>query len=86
MAFITESELREKWKGGATTRFEFSAGTRFSPSALDFIRQWQLDVTVGGEKLSPPGTRVHHYQEDLSPKSMGRASFDGRGIGASKDK
>ncbi len=73
MAFVTETELREKWKGG-TTRFDFPAGTRFSPSALDFIRQWQLDVTVGGEKIATPGTRLHHYSEDLGPKSFGRAT------------
>ncbi len=77
MAFITEAELREKWKGGST-RFEFPAGTRFSPSALDFIKQWQLDVTVGGEKIAPPGTRLHHYSEGLSPKSFGRATEEKR--------
>ena len=76
MAFITESELREKWKGG-TTHFEFPAGTHFSPSALDFIRQWRLDVMVGGEKIAPPGTRVHHYSEDLPSGSFGRATDDG---------
>ncbi len=75
MAFVTEAELREKWKGG-TTRFEFPAGTRFSPSALDFIKQWQLEVTVAGEKVLPFGPRVHHYSEDLPPKSMGRATED----------
>jgi ethanolamine utilization cobalamin adenosyltransferase len=78
MAFITESELREKWKGGGTTRFEFPAGTRFSPSALDFIKQWELDVTVAGDRISPPGPRIHHYQEDLPPQSLGRAT-DRRG-------
>ncbi len=73
MAFVTEAELREKWKSG-TIRFDFPAGTRFSPAALDFIKQWQLDVTVGGEKIASPGPRQHHYSEDLSPKSFGRAT------------
>ncbi len=73
MTFVTEAELREKWKAG-TTRFDFPAGTHFSPSALDFIKQWQLEVTVGGEKVAPSGPRLHHYSEDLPPKSMGRAS------------
>ncbi len=73
MAFVTEAELREKWKGG-TTRFDFPAGTRFSPSALDFIKQWQLDVTAGGEKIAPAGTRLHHYSEDLPANSFGRAT------------
>jgi ethanolamine utilization cobalamin adenosyltransferase len=75
MAFITESELREKWKGGAS-RFEFPAGTRFSPSALDFIKDAQLYVTVAGERVMPEGARVHHYSEDLLPGSFGRATDD----------
>ncbi len=77
MAFITEEELREKWKEGAT-RFDFPAGTRFSPSAFDFIKQWNLDVTVGGEKVAPFGPRQHHYSEDLPPKSFGRATGEYR--------
>jgi len=76
MAFITESELREKWKSG-TVRFEFPAGTRFSPSALDFIKEWQLEVTVGGEAIMPVGPRVHHYSEDLAPNSLARATARG---------
>jgi hypothetical protein len=75
MATITEAELREKWKGG-TTRFEFPAGTRFSPAAVDFIRQWQLDVYVDGHRLVVDGTRVHHYSQDLPPGSFGRATDD----------
>ncbi len=67
MAFITEAELREQWHGGAVTRFEFPAGTRFSPSALDFINQWKLQVTVGGESISSMTPRVAHYSEDGLP-------------------
>ena len=78
MAFITEAELREQWKGGKT-RFEFPAGTRFSPSALDFIREWKLDVTAGGDKIAPLGTHVHHYSEDLAPNSLGRATDQKKG-------
>jgi ethanolamine utilization cobalamin adenosyltransferase len=85
MAFITEAELREKWKGGGTTRFEFPEGTRFSPSALDFIKQWQLDVSVAGDRISPPGPRVHHYQEDLPPQSLGRATDQSSGARTRKD-
>ncbi len=77
MTFITEAELREKWKAG-DARFDFPAGTRFSPAALDFIKQWQLEVKVGGERLSPYGTRQHHYSEDLPPNSFGRASHDAK--------
>ncbi len=84
MAFITEAELREKWKGG-TTQFDFPAGTRFSPSALDFIKQWQLDVTVGDEKIAPASTRQHHYSEDLAPKSFGRATEEFKRTGGRRD-
>lgn len=84
MAFITEAELREKWKGGAA-RFEFPAGTRFSPAALDFIKEWQLEVRVGGELVMPVGARLHHYSEDLPPQSLGRATERDHGGRRSKD-
>ncbi len=67
MAFITEAELREQWQEGKVTRFEFPAGTRFSPSAQDFINQWQLEVYVGGEPVNAPWPRVSHYSEDGIP-------------------
>jgi hypothetical protein len=71
MSFITEAELREQWRLGVK-RFDFPSATRFSPAALDFIRQWQLEVIVGGEPLQVPGTVVHHYSEGglpyLAPK------------------
>ena len=73
MAFITESELREKWRLNNATPFEFPAGTRFSPSALDFINQWKLQVCVGSEMLTTDATRLSHYSEDglpyLEPKA-----------------
>ncbi len=67
MTFITEAELREQWQEGAVTRFEFPAGTRFSPSALDFINQWKLQVHVGGEQVTTPSPRVSHYSEEGIP-------------------
>jgi ethanolamine utilization cobalamin adenosyltransferase len=73
MAFITEAELREKWKSGAA-QFDFPKDTRFSPAALDFIKTWQLDVRVGGERLTVFGAHLHHYSEDLAPNSLGRAT------------
>lgn len=73
MTFITESELREQWRASSSTRFEFPAGTRFSPSALDFINQWKLSVYVGGELLTIDATRIAHYAEGglpyLEPKT-----------------
>jgi len=73
MAFITEAELRETWRGGAT-RFDFPAGTRFSSAALDFIQTWQLDVRVGGERVETFGAQQHHYSQDLAPNSLARAT------------
>jgi ethanolamine utilization cobalamin adenosyltransferase len=67
MAFITEQELREQWQEGKVTRFEFPAGTRFSPSAHDFINQWRLQVLVGGELVTQPTPRVSHYSEGGLP-------------------
>ncbi len=67
MAFITEAELREQWQEGAVTRFEFPAGTRFSPSALDFINQWKLKVYVGDELITSAAPRVSHYAEEGIP-------------------
>lgn len=73
MAFITEAELREKWKNG-TTQFNFPAETRFSPAALDFIKTWSLDVRVGDARVETFGAQVHHYSEGLNPHSLGRAT------------
>lgn len=67
MAVYTEAELREQWQEGAVTHFEFPAGTRFSPSALDFINQWKLQVSVGGELITRDWPRVSHYSEDGLP-------------------
>ena len=67
MAFVTEAEMREQWQSGSLTHFEFPAGTRFSPSAHDFINQWNLRVSVGGELISKEWPRVAHYSEDGLP-------------------
>ena len=67
MSFITEAELREQWQGGAVTHFEFPGGTRFSPSAHDFINQWKLQVSVGGELITKDWPRIAHYSEDGLP-------------------
>lgn len=63
MAFITEQELREQWQEGKVTRFEFPAGTRFSPAAHDFINQWCLQVFVDGQAIAQATPRVSHYSE-----------------------
>ncbi len=73
MAFITESELREQWRMSGATRFEFPSGTRFSPSALDFINQWRLEVYVGGELIAGTAPRVSHYSEGGLPYLEGKS-------------
>ncbi len=73
MAFITEAELREQWRTSGATRFEFAAGTHFSPSALDFINQWNLEVYVGGERIATAATRIAHYSEGGLPYLEGKS-------------
>lgn len=41
---LTESELRELWRDGRHPLPAFPAGTRFSPSAHDFIKDHQLEI------------------------------------------
>ena len=41
---LTESELRELWRDGRHQLPAFPAGTRFSPSAHDFIKDHQLEI------------------------------------------
>lgn len=67
MAFITEAELREQQRTSNATQFEFPAGTRFTPAALDFINQWKLQVYVGGELVATAATRISHYSEGGLP-------------------
>ncbi len=76
MAFITEQELREQWQEGKVTRFEFPAGTRFSPSALDFINQWRLEISVGGEPIQSNTPRIAHYSEGGLPYLAGKRKND----------
>ena len=41
---ITESELRELWRDGRNPLPAFPPGTRFSPSAQDFIKDHRLEI------------------------------------------
>jgi hypothetical protein len=41
---ITEVELREMWRDGRNPLPAFPPGTRFSPSAQDFIKDHQLEI------------------------------------------
>jgi ethanolamine utilization cobalamin adenosyltransferase len=79
MAFITEAELREQWQEGKVTRFDLPAGTRLSPSALDFVNQWKLEIYVGGELISSPWPRVSHYSEDGLPYLASKVKNTPRG-------
>lgn len=50
---ITEAELRELWRDGQNPLPAFPNGTRFSPSAQDFLKAHQLDVQF--EDTAPTG-------------------------------
>jgi ethanolamine utilization cobalamin adenosyltransferase len=60
MRFVTEAEIRSKIRTPETgIVLCFPAGTRFSPSAADFIKQWRMEIRFeesvgGGEQRTPP--------------------------------
>ena len=56
MTFITESELRELWKNGRGQIPAFPFGTKFSASALDFIKSSRIDIRF--ESDSPVDARL----------------------------
>jgi len=49
---ITEIELRELWRDGRYALPTFPPGTRFSPSAQDFLKDHAL--TVRFAEVEPP--------------------------------
>lgn len=49
MTVITEAELRELWQGGRGVIPPFPPGTRLTPSARDFVRQWSITISLEGE-------------------------------------
>lgn len=45
MRIVTEAEIRSKIRRPETgIVLCFPAGTRFSPSATDFIKQWRMEI------------------------------------------
>jgi len=60
MRIVTEAELRSKIRRPETgIVLCFPVGTRFSPSATDFIKQWRMEIRFeesAGENVSrvPP--------------------------------
>ncbi len=44
MSFFTEGELREFWQNGKGTLPPFPLGTRFSNSAMDFIKAQRIEI------------------------------------------
>jgi ethanolamine utilization cobalamin adenosyltransferase len=50
---ITEAELRELWRNGAGRLPAFPAGTRFSPSAQDFIAEHKLQIQLEPDRPPP---------------------------------
>ncbi len=66
MTFITECELRELWKNGRGSLPSFAPGTRFSASALDFIKTEKINIlysqSQSGQEI-PPGT-ISFYEAE----------------------
>ena len=47
MAIVTETELRDKIRVPRLgVALVFPPGTRFSPSAQDFIKQWRIEIRL----------------------------------------
>jgi hypothetical protein len=53
---VTEAELREMWRNGRQALPAFPPGTRFSPAALDFIKDHRLEISFAEPK--PPAGPV----------------------------
>lgn len=59
MSYFTEAELREYWKNGKGSLPEFPVGSRFSNSALDFLKSQNINVSF---TPSPDNlTSLHDY-------------------------
>ncbi len=54
MTVITEAELREMWQGGRGTIAPLPRGVRFTPSAKDFINQWNIEICYLEEAKATP--------------------------------
>jgi ethanolamine utilization cobalamin adenosyltransferase len=60
MRIVTEAEIRSKIRRPETgITLCFPVGTRFSPSAADFIKQWRVEIRFeesagGSERREPP--------------------------------
>lgn len=52
---VTESDLREQWRGGAGRLPEYPPGTRFTESAMDFLEAHGLEVRCQADEPAPPG-------------------------------
>ena len=64
MRIVTEEELRDKIrKPEFGVKLIFPAGTRFSPSARDFIKQWEVEVHFEEPSPEEPETEQEEQQE-----------------------
>lgn len=70
MSVMTEAELREMWQAGRGTIPPLARGIRFSPSARDFIRQWNIDISYTDETTSP------EPHEAVAPQNPTRPAWD----------
>lgn len=63
MSFITEAELRELWQNGRGQIPVFAPGTRFSASALDFLKTHQLEVKQQTNGSMPPASGAPEWDK-----------------------
>ncbi len=49
MTVITEAELREMWQSGKGNIAVLPQGTKLTPSAKDFIKEWNLTIIFEGD-------------------------------------
>ena len=66
MTVITEAELRHMWQGGRGTLTPLPRDVRFTPSARDFIKQWQIDIPYTEEPVSV-GNQPSPSSPDAAP-------------------
>ena len=55
---VTESELREWWRNGKGDLPAFPAGTRFTPSAQDFLKDHHLEIRFENDQLQSPNSKL----------------------------
>lgn len=70
MTVITEAELREMWQSGKGSIAILPQGTKLTPSAKDFIKDWRLEIAFEGGHKSPDSIEAKKAKPAPSEKSV----------------